>query len=218
MFDYALLPDEAGNSPHNGLIVKRLAESLTEENFRAEIEKEIGRQSAGEEVSLGSSPAPARPAPGAPDIPGVAFYNDNRTMFEDFRAAFYGLGFSNEGYAAAAKQFGELSLEKAKRGDALKSRMDAVDAAIRRNDDQVVKTELQNRLRQMRAEYADILGSTVKVQKSAAEFVVGLAREFAQAGAGKVEIRSPNIAVRKTQNVVIDWGFVLIDLSTYEGA
>lgn len=216
MFSNALKPDKEGRQAGNQLIVDRLSEEVDDEKLKAEIQKEIIRQGVSEKVIRSDAAPPARPAPGAPDIKGAYFYSDNRTAFEDFQSAFYGLGFDPAGIAASEAVFNEIAGKKQRQIDGLASRLEAIDRALKSITDDVIITEMQTRARQIGGELAALRASRVPQQKSVAEFIINTAVKLADDGAGKVQIRGAHISVRRAQSVIIDWGFVLIDLATYE--
>lgn len=216
MFSNAIAPNKDGSEATNQQIVDRLSEDLTTEKLNAAIKSEISRLGFSAIVALSDAPAPERPKPGAPDIPGAFFYSDNRTMFEDFRSAFYGVGFSEEAIKETDELFNKLSGDKEKRIKALGARISAIQATLPNIDDPVIKTEMEIRLRQLSDEQATARLTKVPSQKSVAQFAVELAKTHSNGGL--IEIRAPHIAVRRASAVIIDWGFVLIDVATYEGA
>lgn len=217
MFRNALAPDKEGRQAGNQLIVDRLSEEVDDKKLKAEIEKEIARKGVGEKVAYSETAPPVRPAPGAPDLKGAYFYSDNRTAFEDFQSAFYGLGYDPEGIAAAEGVYNEIAGKKQRQIDGLVSRIGAIEKAMETVKDNVIVTEMQTRMRQLGSELAALRESRVPQQRSVAGFIVDTAEKLADGGAGKVQIRAAHIGVRRAQSVIIDWGFVLIDVANYEG-
>lgn len=217
MFRNALNPDKEGKPASNQLIVERLAEEVSDEKLKDEIEKEIVRKGVGQKVSYSDLPAPPRPAPGALGVKGVHSYADNRTTFEDFQSAFYGLGYSPDGINASEAVFNEIAGKKQRAIEALSSRIEAIESALKAYTDDIIVTEMQVRKRQLGSELAALRESRVPQQKSVAGFIVDNAERLADNGAGKVQIRGAHISVRRAQSVIVDWGFTLIDVANYEG-
>ncbi len=218
MFLDAIKSEKGGGPASNQEIIAKIQAQIDGQPFAEEIRKEIARQGIADSVRITAASAPARPKPGEPDIKGVHFFNDNRTMLEDFTAAFYAIGHSDEGERGADEGFDRAAGEKERRLSALTARIDAVRVAIENSADQVVKTELRTRATQLAAEKDNFARARLPRKTSVAAFIVAAARRLAtDGGAGRVEIRDPHIGVRLANAVIIDWGFTLIDLANYEG-